>query len=186
MEYSMNKTIRQRMGNRDDIMAPHGVYRCKGEDDWVAIAVSTNEEWEFLCEAIGKPRLAQDERFGQNLSRRKNQDALDKLIEEWTINYTKYEVTEILQRGGVAAGPILTSNDLLNDPQILANDYITDYDHPVWGRIKVPGIPIHLQKTPGQLRMPAPELGQHTEEVLIDILGYTWEQIAELRDKEVF
>ena len=83
------------------------------------------------------------------------------------------------------APPIQSIADLENDPQVLANDYIIDLHHEVMGPVKVLGLPIHLSKTPGSVKCEAPELGQHTEEVLMEIGGYSWEEIADLQEKKV-
>jgi crotonobetainyl-CoA:carnitine CoA-transferase CaiB-like acyl-CoA transferase len=81
---------------------------------------------------------------------------------------------------------IVNSVDRLpEDPQVLANDYVVDFEHPQHGQTRVLGIPVQLSETPGSIRLPAPELGQHTEEVLLDVLGYDWDRIAELRDRKV-
>ncbi len=75
--------------------------------------------------------------------------------------------------------------DLPNDPQVVANDYVIDFDHPTHGKTKVLGMPVQLNETPGQVREPAPEFGQHTEEILLDLLGYDWDRITELRKSEI-
>ena len=81
--------------------------------------------------------------------------------------------------------PVNSISDLPNDTQVTANEYIADFEHPTLGPIKVVGVPVKLSKTPGSIRLPAPEFGQHTEEVLIDLLDYSWEDIAKLKDDEV-
>ncbi len=78
-----------------------------------------------------------------------------------------------------------TINDLPEDQQMLANDYIVDYDHPAWGPVKVVGSPITLSKTPANPKAPAPEFGEHTEQILIDLLGYSWEDVVRLKEEEV-
>lgn len=129
--------------------------------------------------------LRDDSRFKDTEARRKNAPELITIMDEIFKAKTRDEWRDIFEKSDVIYSVLNDFDDLVNDPQVLANDYITDYDHPVWGRIRIPGIPIHLEKTPGQIRLPAPEWGQHTEEVLTDILGYTWEQITGLRDREV-
>jgi crotonobetainyl-CoA:carnitine CoA-transferase CaiB-like acyl-CoA transferase len=87
--------------------------------------------------------------------------------------------------GDVICTPVQSINDLTNDPQVLANDYIVECHHDVLGPVKVVGLPIRLSETPGEINCTAPELGQHTEEILLDVGGYTWEEIARLREEEV-
>ena len=76
-------------------------------------------------------------------------------------------------------------DDLPDDPQVQANDYIVELDHPQYGRTKMVGVPVQLSETPGSVRTPAPELGQHTEEILLDVLGFDWDRISALREKQV-
>jgi crotonobetainyl-CoA:carnitine CoA-transferase CaiB-like acyl-CoA transferase len=169
MDYSMNKALRSRMGNRDDIMVPHNVYRCKGEDEWVAIAVSTDEEWDAFSKVIGKP----------NLSRWENEDELDGLIEEWTINHTKYEAVEILQRARVAAGPVLNSRDLLSDPHLKARDvFAVESDYPAAPGKWLAGPSWKMSDTPGGIWRRAPSEGQDNEYVYGELLGLSKEEIA--------
>jgi len=89
------------------------------------------------------------------------------------------------QTGDVICSPINTLADLPHDQQVIENEYIVDFDHPTIGKIKTIGFPVKFSKTPGALRLPAPEFGQHTEEVLLNIGEYSWEEIAELRSKGV-
>jgi len=96
------------------------------------------------------------------------------------------EWMKILKKGGDFIYTVVNSiSDLPNDPQVLANDYVVDFDHPTMGPIKVVGQPVTFSKTPGSVRAPAPEFGEHTEQILIDFLGYTWEDVAQLKEEEV-
>ncbi|MFC1896772.1 CaiB/BaiF CoA transferase family protein, partial [Thermodesulfobacteriota bacterium] len=115
MDYTMNGRVRSRDGNYDDIMAPHNCYRCRGEDKWVSIAVSTEEEWTVFCEAMGNPEWANEERFGDMYARWRNRKELDALVEKWTTTHTHYEVMEILQGAGVPAMPCFNSEELFKD-----------------------------------------------------------------------
>ena len=98
MDYIMNGNTGELIGNRDKIMAPHGCYRCRGEDKWVVIAVASEEEWQSFCNAIGNPEWVKQEIFSDELSRWHNQDELDRLIQEWTRERDHYEVMELLKR----------------------------------------------------------------------------------------
>jgi len=110
--------VQPRRGNRQPFMAPHGCYRCKGDDRWVNISVASDEEWRSFCIAIGDPPWTKEERLADSLSRHHNQDELDRLIEEWTIQHDHYDVMNTLQKAGVAAGAVLTSAELLTDPHL--------------------------------------------------------------------
>ena len=124
MEYIMNGRIRPRMGNRDEIMAPHGCYPCKGEDKWVAIAIGTDEEWDAMCRVMGNPEWCKDKRFSDQFSRWQNQDELNKLIAGWTKDYTHYEVMHKLQKAGVAAGASLNIEEVINDPHVRSGAFL--------------------------------------------------------------
>ena len=93
---------------------------------------------------------------------------------------------KVLKEGGDFIYTVVNSiADLPSDPQMIENDYVVDYDHPTWGRTQIVGVPFRLSKTPGNPKAPAPEFGQHTETILTELLGYSWEDVAKLRDSEV-
>ncbi|MFC1966969.1 CaiB/BaiF CoA transferase family protein, partial [Chloroflexota bacterium] len=119
LDYAVNQRVADSMGNRCLYAAPHGAYRCCGEDRWCAIAVFTDEEWESFCGVICNPAWAKESRFGTLRSRKENEDELDRLVEEWTITYPPEEVMSMMQANGVAAGVLQTGEDLLErDPQL--------------------------------------------------------------------
>ena len=178
--YAMTKEIPERMGNRDISKAPQGCYRCRGDDRWIAIAVSSDEEWEALCCTMGGPPWAKDERFSDQLSRRKNQDELDRLLETWTIQHDHYEIMYLLQGAGVPAGAALDAKELVTDAHLQAAGFFWDIDEREAGRRIYAGLPIRLSTTPAQLRLPAPCLGEHNEYVLGEILGLPKEDISQL------
>jgi benzylsuccinate CoA-transferase BbsF subunit len=186
MDYTMNGRVQSRNGNRDDIMAPHNCYRCKGEDKWVSIAVSNDEEWEALCQAIGNPRWTRDERFSNQLYRWQNQEELDRLIEEWTVTHTHYEVMEILQRVEVAAVPSFSNEDLFYDPHCQERECLVPVQHPEKGELYVIAPPWKFSATPGRVTRPAPMLGEHNEYVLRELLGMSKDEIARLAEERVF
>jgi len=185
MDYVMNRRIQPRRGNRHDSSAPHGVYRCKGEDEWVAIAVSSEEEWANLCDAMGNPTWAKEHRFSDPLSRYENHDALDKLIEDWTCQHDKHEVMRILQQAGVASAPVLPCSELVSDPHMEQRGFCEEVTHPVTGTQRYHGFPVKFSATPVRIRMPAPTLGQHNYYILTKVLGMTEEEINQLAEEEI-
>ena len=186
MDYAMNQTQPPRMANRDLLMAPHGCFRCKGDDDkWVAIAVGTEEEWRALCQAIGKPELASDPRFATAAGRKANEDALEELISSWTQERDRWEVTEVLQKAGVAAFPSMSNKDLATSPHLQARGYLVQKEHPEVGKRIHAGIPWQMSGTPCGVRSAAPLRGQDTEEILKGLLGFSEEQIQDLRERRV-
>ena len=185
MDYTMNKRLPSRSGNRDVVMAPHNCYRCKGEDKWVSIAIATDEEWEALCQTMGNPEWTRDERFSDAYSRWQNQDHLDRLIGEWTINYCHYEVMELLQASGVAAMPVLSAEEIFSDPHLREREAITEVEHPVMGKQVVLNPPWKLSETPARIERASPLLGEHNEYVFGELLGMTRQAIAQLIEEKV-
>lgn len=183
--YALNKKIPPRLGNRHPIYAPHGCYRCKGDDKWVVIAVSTEEEWRALAKVIGSPDWIKDERFIDHTGRRKNQDELDGMIEAWTSQYTHYEVMHLLQKAGVPGGAVLDAAELISDEHLRERDFFWEMDHPEVGPRKYCALPIKLSHTPAQKRRAAPCMGEHNEYVLGDLLGLTRAEIDQLEENGI-
>jgi len=161
-------------------------YRC-GDGKWLALAhLQSDRYWDAFCQAIEREDLKEDPRFADALSRERNAGELVSILDQVFATKTAKEWMDLLkQKGDFICCPINNVADLLNDPQVMANQYIIDFDHPVLGKTKMVGFPIQFSKTPLSMRLPAPELGQHTEEVLLNIADYTWEEIEELKKQEV-
>jgi len=118
--------------------------------------------------------------------RGKNSEEVIGILDKIFASKPRDEWMTILKNGGDFIYTIVNSiNDLPDDPQMVANNYVVLYDHPAWGPIKVVGVPVRLSKTPGDPQGAAPEFGEHTEQVLIDLLEYSWEDIARLKEQEV-
>jgi CoA:oxalate CoA-transferase len=160
-------------------------YECK-DGKWLVLAhLQTDRYWPNVCKALGLQHIQNDPRFKDAGSRRDNSVALVAMFDGVFKSKTLDEWKTILAANEVIFTPLNDFDDVVNDPQILANGYVTDYEHPVWGKVRMPGVPIHLEKTPGKLTTPAPGLGQHTEEILLEKLGYTRDQVGELRNKDI-
>lgn len=185
IDYTMNDRIQSRMGNRDYSIAPHNCYRCKGEMEWVAIAVATDEEWEAFCRALGYPEWCKDERFADGYLRWKNQEDLDNSVEEWTVNQTAYQVTHILQQAGVAATPVLSNKGLAEDPHLNAREWAVELDHPEIGTMKYSGLLWKMSKTPGGVYRHAPLFGEDNEYVFGELLGIPSNEIKKLMEEEI-
>jgi len=185
MAYTMNQRQLERMGNRDNVMAPHGAYRCCGEDKWVAIAISSDEEWQALSVALDNPAWTKDDRFQERFGRSQNQDELDKLITTWTLNYDHHEVTAKLQQAGVMASTSLDMPELLTDTQLEAREFYIDMEHPEMGQLHVPGLPWRLSNSPkGNYERP-PLLGEHNDYVFGQLLGLPQQEISRLIEEEI-
>jgi benzylsuccinate CoA-transferase BbsF subunit len=185
MEYAMNGTQPARMGNRDQSMAPHNCFRCAGEDEWVSISCGTEAEWQALCRVMGQEQLATDERFRAAKVRKTNEDELERFVTAWTSTQKKWEVTHRLQAVGVAAYPTVSGKDLLEDPQLNERGFFVRLPHPEVGVRTHAGMPWLLAHAPNGVRAPAPLLGQDTERILHDLLGYSAVEIAQLQSKQV-
>ncbi len=185
LDYAMNRRNQSRQGNLDDFMAPHNCYRCQGDDEWVSIAIATDEEWEAFCNAIGNPGWTDDERFADAHSRWQNQEQMDIFIQEWTMNYTHYEVMDILQKAGVAAVPSFNSPEIWGDPHLDARGLTVIVDHPALGAQPVLSPPWKLSRTPAEITRHGTMLGEYNEYVFGDLLGLSREEISRLASKGV-
>ena len=186
LDYTMNKRIRKRHGNRHEFMAPHNSYPCSGGDlKWVTIALTDDKEWDALCKVMGNPEWSKDEEFSDSLSRWQNQEELDNHIEQWTMNYTPYEITEMLQKVGVAAFPSLSNRDLVEDPHLNERGFFEEWDHPEIGKRKYDGLLWKMSKTPGKINRRAPLVGEHNDYVFGELLGMSQDEINKLIDKKV-
>jgi len=176
MDYTMNKRVQTSSGNRLPGAAPCGCYRCQGEDRWINITVTSDEEWEGLCRAIGEPQWTREERFSDSPSRDKHQDELDKLIEEWTIKENHYTLMYLLQREGVPAGPVIFEDDAYTDPHLKERGFFEELTHEECGTHLYPGLGWRMSKTPNNLRLPPVRLGEHNE--------YVYKQVLKVSDEE--
>jgi crotonobetainyl-CoA:carnitine CoA-transferase CaiB-like acyl-CoA transferase len=187
LDYTVNGKIAQREGNRCDHAAPHGTFRCRGEDRWCVIAVFNDQEWLSLCRFMGDPNLAGDPRFATLAARKKNEAELEKIIEAWTIGFTPEELMISLQKIGVPAGVVQNGQDLVErDSQLKERGHYVKLEHPEMGECLYDRIPFRLSKTPDQLNRCAPCLGQDTEKVCCEMLGLSDEKFLELLNDGVF
>jgi crotonobetainyl-CoA:carnitine CoA-transferase CaiB-like acyl-CoA transferase len=170
----------QRMGNRHPRHAPHNVYRCAGDDQWVALAVRTDDEWRGLCRVLGNAEWTQDARYASAVGRKAHEDALDAAIESWTLRRTKEEAAITLLQAGVPAAPCVNPQELVEDPHLNARGFIAPVDHPEVGPRRAGSLPWRVDGAIPGLRRPAPLVGQHTASILHDLLGLSEAEIAEL------
>lgn len=191
MDYTMNGREPERIGNRDPMMAPHGIFRCRDRtekvlgvtvDQFVAIAAADDAAWKRLAAAIGRPELADDPKFATLTARKANEDQLESIIEAWSVGQTAPHVAQTLQDAGVAAF-VVADNKYLSeeDEHLKARDYFVNLPHPVVGVKQHCGIPWKMSETPGAVRAAAPMLGQHNDQVLSQVLGLSEAEIASLR-----
>jgi crotonobetainyl-CoA:carnitine CoA-transferase CaiB-like acyl-CoA transferase len=157
-------------------------YRC-ADDRWLALSMlQPDRYWAKFCAVLQIPEAATDERFATMMPRMMNCGECIALLDDVFARRPRADwITRLAEGGDFIFSIVNAVDDLAEDPQVLANGYVTTFPHPTFGPTQVVGVPIRLSETPGQLRRPAPEFGQHTEEVLTDILGYSWDDVARLR-----
>ena len=180
LEYTVNGREVEPVGNSLTDAAPHGVYRCQGDDRWCAIAVFTDEDWAGFKRALGNPTWTEDKKFATLSARLKNAEELDKLVEAWTREHTAEEVMALLQEWGVAAGVVQDAGDLANDPQLKAQGFFIEL-----GKTISDATPIKLSRTPARYRRVAPARGQDNNYVYGELLDMSEEQLSELRQQGI-
>jgi crotonobetainyl-CoA:carnitine CoA-transferase CaiB-like acyl-CoA transferase len=181
MDYFMNDRIHENIGNRDiHGAAPCGCYRCLGEDEWVNITVANQGEWERFKEVLEYPAWANEVRFATPHNRYQNQNELDKLVGEWTIQHEKNAVMQMLQNAGVAAGPVMNSRDSYEDPHLRDRHFFEQLSHEDAGTHWYPGMPYKLSKTPLSIKQPPIKLGEHNEYVYTKVLGFSDKEYEEM------
>ncbi len=185
MAYTMNGEQPPRMGNRDPLMSPHNCFRCAGEDEWVTIACGTEAEWQAFCNAIGQSQLVTDSRFRTAQDRKAHEDELEAIISAWTTTQRKWDVTRTLQAAGVAAFPSMNSKDLAEDAHLNERGFFSRLQHAEVGVQMHTGIPWRLTNAPNGVRSPAPLLGADTDTVMKELLGFSSETIARLKEEQI-
>jgi len=159
-------------------------YKCK-DDKWIVIAhLQPDRYWPNVCKAMGIEELEHDPKFNTIEARHDNGKELVSILDKKFATKTRDEWMKIFKKENVIHTPIQSASEVFQDPQALANDYIVPVDHPVWGKIKMLGFPWTFHETPASVEREAPELGQHTEEILLE-LDYSWDDIANLKSEEV-
>ncbi len=188
MDFAANGREPSRMGNADPVMAPHGCYPCQGEDRWIAIAVSRDDEWQGLCRVLGRMDWAEDTRLAGALGRWQHRDELDQMLAQQTIGWDAQRLMPELQAEGVPAGAVLDSKDLLFDSHLMERRFYEVVSH--HPGTEMPPLPYasrpwKLSKTPAVPPRAAPLMGEHNEFVFRDLLGMSEEELARLAEEGV-
>ncbi|MCW2903958.1 MAG: CoA transferase, partial [Streptosporangiaceae bacterium] len=168
------------LGNRDEERSPHDVYRCIGDDDWLAVAVETDVQWAALATVIGRSELAADRRFTDLRSRRVHEEELDRILGEWAAAQDAGKAADVLRAVGVPAEPVLRVDDVYRSEPLLARGHFTRHEHAEVGPRVLPGVPWATSLSDMAPSAAAPALGQHTSEVLARVLGLDDAAIDEL------
>lgn len=175
--YSQGEKFSERTGNQHSGMAtaPYNVYETK--DGYIAILCVADRQWRSLLTVIDREDLLDDKRFETNIDRSAHTLIVDDIVSNWTTKRNKNEIAELLIEANIPHSPVQTIDEVANDPHLIEREMIREVSHAVEGNIKVPGSPIRLSDSPLEKVLPAPIIGEHTEEVLKDLLGYSDEQL---------
>jgi crotonobetainyl-CoA:carnitine CoA-transferase CaiB-like acyl-CoA transferase len=185
LEYAMNQRDVPPQGNTHRWHAPHGVYPTAGENQWVAIDVANDDEFRSLCDVLGQPALARDERFATAESRRTHRTDLDAAVGTLTRNRDKEQLFHALQQAGVVATPVHDELEALACPQLEERDWFREITMEGVGTHRYPGYLFKMLHTPDEVRLPPCRLGEHNEEVYLKLLGYSREEYDSLVAKEL-
>jgi crotonobetainyl-CoA:carnitine CoA-transferase CaiB-like acyl-CoA transferase len=181
LDAQVNARTLDRVGNDDASMAPHAVYPAAGDDEWVAITARDDRDWRALCAAMDRPELAVDPRFDALDGRRRHLAALDAEVTAWTRARPGPEVESKLQRAGVPAHVVLGTIAAATDPQLRQRRHFLRVAHAVHGEVPVESSRAELSRTPARVTRAGPVLGEDTDYVLRELLGYPEQEIERLR-----
>ncbi len=185
LETSVNGDDPKPRGNHYGEAAPHGCYRCQGDDRWCVISVRDEEEWRSFCQVIGRPELCSDRRFAHRQARLKHASELDVIVQRWIATKSAEEVMTRLQSAGVPAGVVQTGADLLKDPQLRHRNYFAAFPDSLIGPFEIPRSGILFQgMTEAPLRLPN-RFGADNDQIIGEILGYDKATIDEWRSQEI-
>lgn len=172
-----------RYGNAHPSIVPYESFRA--QDGYFCLAVGNDGQWQKLCQLIERPELAGDERFATNPARVQHRDVVIPLLQDvFRTREVQFWLRQI-RNAGVACGPIQTVDEVFADPQVRARDMRVAMPHPTAGEVDVTGSPLKLSDTPVEYRLPPPLLGEHTEQILTTLLGYSAQDVERLRSEEV-
>jgi len=181
LQWAMTGELPARIGNRSAEHVPHNVFRCKGDDSWCALAVHTDAQWQALCLLMGRADLSADATLADAKGRQMHVDSIEHAVSEWASALDKFDMMRLLQRAGVPAGAVESSQDLIErDPQLRDRGYWQEIEHPEMGVTRFTSPPYLVDGERIELTRP-PLLGEHTEDVLSRVLGYSTTEIFQLQ-----
>jgi formyl-CoA transferase len=181
--YLVGQKPPSRLGNSHPNITPYEAFRAR--DRWFALAAANERQWALLCDVLDRPDLRDDPRFADNSTRVANRSALREILDDAFHARDADQWLAEFRRAGLPCGPINTIPEVFAHPQAEARELAVAAEHPTAGPVRFPGFPYILSATPAEVRLPPPMLGQHTGQVLQEVLGYSPEQVAGLRDSAV-
>jgi formyl-CoA transferase len=184
-EYDRLGIVRGPGGTGLEGVAPSNIFESR-DGTRIVIAANADNVFRRLCEAMGQPQLADDERFSTHLQRGENQKEIEGIVADWAAEHDAHEIVRILNEAGVICGPIYTIADIFEDEHVRARGMLVEHDDPELGTFLGPGIVPRFSETPGEVRWPATwEDGSHNQEIYGDVLGLPHDELAELREQKV-
>jgi len=181
LEAGANGARLMRDGNRGPVGAPQNLYACRGDDRWLALAVAGDREWRALVGIMGEPGWARDPSLTSAAGRRARHDEIDRHLGAWCRGRDAEELAELLLERGIAAAPVLSAARSLDNPQLRARGFFERVEHPVVGAHEHTTLPFGRAVGARRYGRPAPQLGEHNDEVLRELLGLSDAEIARLR-----
>ena len=181
--YFATGEVAKPLGGRHPVMTPLQVFPSK--DGYVILGLATDDQWVKFCQHIGRKDLAEDKRFKTNTLRTQNHAALESILIEIMQTKTTDEWVEDMEKNGFVGGPINTIDRLVRDPQILVRGMVAEAEHTRLGKLKVVGSPLNLSRTPVHIGAASPDLGEHTEDILKQVLNLSEKEIESLKEKKV-
>lgn len=175
--------VPQRRGNKHPSITPYETYKCA--DGYLNLGVGNDSLWARFCDAMGLGELKDDPKFAVNADRVRNREALQEILDAFFASREVIPTLEAIKKAGVPCGPINDFAQVFSEPQVLAREMVVDIDVPEAGSTKLTGVPIKMSETGGEIRIPPPSLGQHTDEVLESLLGLEAAERQALRDAGV-
>tara|TARA_Y100000031_G_scaffold156003_1_gene208782 strand:- start:864 stop:2003 length:1140 start_codon:yes stop_codon:yes gene_type:complete len=183
VQYTVGRKIPRSLGSAHPNIAPFQSLRTK--DNWIAIAIGNDKLWTEFCTVIGREDLSQNPKFKTNQLRASNRKDLLEILENETVKRTTRDWSQIFDREAIAYSPINDIRQICEDPCIRHRKMLVEIDQPQMGRIKIAGSPLHLSATPGEVYAPAPLMGEHSIEILKNLLKYSTTEIIELAEAGV-
>jgi crotonobetainyl-CoA:carnitine CoA-transferase CaiB-like acyl-CoA transferase len=184
IDYQLNGVFEGPHGNDDARFYPHSAFKCAGIDNWLALAVQSDDEWPSFCQAIGRADLADDPGLREAAGRRARAQEINEAVAGWAAGLEQYEAAWALQRAGVSAAPVLANWQLLADPHLYEREFYVPIEHPVVGVYPFPSWPWRFSRTPAKVRRHSPLFAEHNRQVLSEV-GLSPEQIDALYESGV-
>lgn len=185
LAYQVTGKQPERIGNRHPFMAPHGCYPAAGEDKWLVVACRNDADFALLCEVIGEPQLAEDDRFREVSARHANQAELDTRISDWTRDQDRETAVSRLVAAGIPAASVLNHVDLYHDQHLRERGFFERVHHEDAGDWDMEGPVFHFKDRPASIRANAPRFGEHNHEVFTELLGLSEEQVQDLETRGI-